>query len=161
MMATAPGLTAPTLVSSAVTKNITHGIAAVRPRTRSDGLADEPVDRAVVLCDREQVGDADQRDEQVTRKAGKDARGGHVDVQTSDNEGHDERQRAHVDRQRRANDEQYDQPDDACYFRRHGHDLRASTPSPCNSATNPAPCRRRATSLGTSRPLVSAFGDPV
>ena len=32
-IATAPGLTAPTLVSSAVTKNITQGMAAVWPRT--------------------------------------------------------------------------------------------------------------------------------
>jgi uncharacterized protein YndB with AHSA1/START domain len=39
--------------------------------------------------------------------------------------------------------------------------LTASTPSPCNSAAKPAACRRRATSRATSRPVVSAFGDPV
>ena len=37
----------------------------------------------------------------------------------------------------------------------------ASTPSPCNSAANPACRRRLATSPGTSRPLVSLFGVPV
>ena len=42
-----------------------------------------------------------------------------------------------------------------------GYVLTASTPSPFNLATNPA-CRNRfATSLGTSRPLVSLFGVPV
>ena len=33
MIATAAGLTAPTEVSTAAMKNITHGIAAMRPRT--------------------------------------------------------------------------------------------------------------------------------
>ena len=92
------GLTAPTLVSGAVTKNITQGMAAVWPRTRADGLTHEPVDRAVVLCDREQVSDADQRNEQVTWKARQDVGGRHVDEQASDDEGHDQRKRAHVDR---------------------------------------------------------------
>jgi iron complex outermembrane receptor protein len=41
------------------------------------------------------------------------------------------------------------------------YERRASTPSPCKSAMNPASFRRRATSRGTSRPLVSAFGAPV
>jgi hypothetical protein len=85
----------------------------------ADGLTNQPVDRAVVLRDREQVGDADQRDEQVTRKARQDVGGRHVDVQAADDEGHDERQCTHVDRQRRPDHEQDHQADDACYFRRH------------------------------------------
>ena len=37
----------------------------------------------------------------------------------------------------------------------------ASTPSPRNSVVKPAARRRRATSFGTSRPLVSLLGVPV
>jgi hypothetical protein len=37
----------------------------------------------------------------------------------------------------------------------------ASTPSPFSSAPKPARLRRFITSAGTSRPLVSLFGDPV
>jgi ATPase subunit of ABC transporter with duplicated ATPase domains len=39
--------------------------------------------------------------------------------------------------------------------------LTANTPSPFSFAANPACCSRLATSLGTSRPLVSLFGVPV
>ena len=87
---------------------------------RADGLPDEPVDRAVVLRDRKEISDADQRDEQVAWKAGQDGGGRHVDEQAADDEGHDECQRTHVDRQYGAEDEQDDQPDDASNFRRHG-----------------------------------------
>ena len=41
------------------------------------------------------------------------------------------------------------------------HFFTANTPSPFNSATNPAWRNRFTTSLGTSRPLVSLFGAPV
>lgn len=37
----------------------------------------------------------------------------------------------------------------------------ANTASPLNAVTNPARCKRLATSPGTSRPLVSLFGVPV
>ena len=69
-----PGTTEPTMVSTAVTRE--H-----HPRDHRHAAADaadrgvhEPVDGAVVVGDREQVGDADEDDEQVAGEAGEDRR---------------------------------------------------------------------------------------
>ena len=71
---------------------------------------DQPVDGAVVLGDAEQIGDTDQRQEQVTGKTGEDGRRCHVHYHRTDDKGRRERQRAHVDGQHAGdaeNDHQY------------------------------------------------------
>ena len=70
-----------------------------------NGQPDEPVDRAVVLGDGEEESDADQGQEQAAGKAGDDGAGGLARHQGSDQEGADERQHAHVDRQDRGDHE--------------------------------------------------------
>ncbi|MNN07466.1 hypothetical protein D3C81_1202920 [compost metagenome] len=64
----------------------------------------QPVDGAIVLRHGEQVGDADQGQEQVGGKAGKDRLGRHGRDQGADQEGADKGERAHVDRQHRGDD---------------------------------------------------------
>ena len=60
---------------------------------------DQPVDGAVVLRDAEQIGDPDQRQEQVTGKPGKDRRRGHFQYHRTDDKGRRKGQRTHVDGQ--------------------------------------------------------------
>ena len=71
----------------------------------------EPVHGAVVVGDREQVGDADEDDEQVAGEAGEDrvlvdADGG------ADHERGDDAEQAHVDRAQRADGEDRHQYED-------------------------------------------------
>ena len=70
MIAHAAGLTAPIAVSTAVTANITHGMSATRPPTAC--TAHWTIRSTVPLFsrDREQVGDPDQRQDQVPADAG-------------------------------------------------------------------------------------------
>ena len=65
---------------------------------RTHGHAHQPVDRAVVLRQGEQPGDADQGQEQPARKAGDDILGGLRGQQRADQKGADKGQDAHVDR---------------------------------------------------------------
>jgi hypothetical protein len=48
---------------------------------------DQQVDGAVLLRDGEQIGDADQGQEQIAWKAGQDFLASHVDPQPADDEG--------------------------------------------------------------------------
>jgi hypothetical protein len=86
-------------------KNMIQGIAAMRPRTARRAQAHQPVDGAVVLRQREQVGDADQREEEFGGEAGHDGLGLHAGDQRADQEGPDEGDDAHVDGQGGAEDE--------------------------------------------------------
>ena len=79
------------------------------PAHRAHRQLDQPVDRAVVLRQREQVGDADQREEQVGREAAHDGLGVHAGHQRADEEGADEGDHAHVDRQHGGQHEHADQ----------------------------------------------------
>jgi hypothetical protein len=68
-------------------------------------LLDQPVDRPVVLGDREQVRDPDQCEEQVAGEAGEDVLGGQIGHQRADEEGAGEGEHAHVDRADRGDHE--------------------------------------------------------
>jgi hypothetical protein len=70
---------------------------------------DEPVDGAVVLRQRKQVGDAHQREKQVGGKAAHDRLRVHAGHQRADQEGADEGDHAHVDGQHRGQHEHADQ----------------------------------------------------
>ena len=92
------------------------------PRDQRDAPADrahrgvhEPVDGAVVVRDREQVGDADQDDEQVAREAGEDVVLGDPDGAADDERGGDAEQ-AHVDRAQRADGEDRHEDEYRCDF---------------------------------------------
>jgi hypothetical protein len=81
------------------------------------GAADQQVDGSVVLGDREQVGDPDQGQHQLGRKAGQDFVGAQSDRQRADEERGHEGQRPHVDGQERRDREDHDERQD-------GDDLR-------------------------------------
>jgi hypothetical protein len=62
-----------------VIANITHPDQRHPPADRAHRGMHQPVDRAVVVRDREQAGDADEDDEQVAREAREDVVLGHPD----------------------------------------------------------------------------------
>ena len=74
----------------------------------------QQVDGAVLLRDGEQIGNADQGQEQIAGKAGQDLLATHVDPQPADDEGQREGDRTHVDRHRGGDDEHDHQTDDRC-----------------------------------------------
>ena len=90
---------------------------------QADGAPDHEVDGPVVLRDGEQVGDADQRQEQLAGKAADDVVGAHSHGEGADEEGGHEAERAHVHRQHRRGDEHDDERDYWYQFGRH-RDLR-------------------------------------
>jgi hypothetical protein len=81
----------------------------------------QPVDGAVVLRHREQVGDPDQGEEQVAGEPGDDVVGGLVGDQGADQEGPRERQDPDVDRQQGGDHEDQPEDQDRDEFRRHRH----------------------------------------
>jgi hypothetical protein len=96
------------------------------PRDQRDPAADGPdrrsddqVHGAVVLGDREQIGDTDQRQDQVAADAAEDLALAQVEGEHADQPRGDVRQRAHVDRQQRADHEQGDQRQDRYPLRSH------------------------------------------
>lgn len=84
-----------------------------------DGAFDQPVDGAVDLRDGEEVGDGDERQEQITRKARKNIGGFHADGHGAEQEGAGKGERAHVDRLDRRNDEHSDEQAYGQYFNTH------------------------------------------
>src|SRR3954466_6296325 len=72
MIATAAGESAPMAVSSAVTKEHDPGDGGDVAADELHRPTDQQVDGAVVLRDREQVGDPDQRQHQLRGEAAKD-----------------------------------------------------------------------------------------
>src|SRR4051812_36674961 len=76
IIATAPGLTAPTAVSTAAIPNMIQGMAAIRPRTARTAIrTSQSIVRTIVLGDREQVGDPDQGEEEPAWEARDDVLG--------------------------------------------------------------------------------------
>jgi hypothetical protein len=78
-----------------------------------------PVHGAVVVRDREQVGDTDQDDEQVAGKAREDVVLGDAHRTPDDERGGDAEQ-THVDRPQGADDEDRYEDEYRCDFLRHG-----------------------------------------
>ena len=119
MIATAPGLTAPTAVSTAAMREHDPWDRRDPAAHGTDGELDQPVDGAVVLRQREQVGDADQGQEQAAREAGDDVLGRHAGHQRADQERAHEGEHAHVDGQDRGDDEHRAQRENGKHLRRH------------------------------------------
>ena len=97
-IATTAGRSAPKPVMIAATRNMIHGMSATCPRP-PDGAFDQPVDRSVILGNGEKIGDADQRQKQITGEAGEYVIGHHSHDQETDDEGAGKGQCIHVDRQ--------------------------------------------------------------
>ena len=141
MIATAPGTTAPDAVRTAVTRNITHGIAAVRPPYRSYRGMHEPVHRPVRGRDREQVRDPDQDHEQVAREPGEDVVLGHPERRAHREGGHDS-EHPHVDREQRRHQEDGDEDDDGQQLVGHQTPPWSAARTICTGwlASRPTPC---------------------
>ena len=75
---------------------------------RADCRVNDPVDRAVVSGQREQVGDADQDDEEAGREAVEDLAGIDGEDQCPDDEGSHQGERTHVHRPHGGYDEHQD-----------------------------------------------------
>jgi hypothetical protein len=82
------------------------------PADAAYGQPDEPVHRPVLLGDGEEVGDADQRQEQITGKAREDVVRGQVRDVDADQERRREGDRPHVHRQQGGHDEHRHQHED-------------------------------------------------
>ena len=80
---------------------------------------DDEIDGAVVLRDREEVGDTDEREHEIAAHAPDDLLVGQAEREHADEPGCDEAERAHVDGQHRAHDEERQQREDRDPFRGH------------------------------------------
>ena len=89
------------------------------PTGNLDAVMHEQIDRAVALGDREEIGDADQRDEEIAGKAREDLCRGHIDKQRAHDESGGESERAHIDRHCRGDDEHHHQAENSCDMHRH------------------------------------------
>jgi hypothetical protein len=89
------------------------------------GAAHDEIDGPVVAGDGEQVGHADQGEDEVTADPADDLPLGQAECVHAHQPRGDETERPHVDRQQRAHHEQQDQRDDGYELRSHERSLRS------------------------------------